>query len=177
MAETNPGKNRFLNSKTMLALGIALLVLIVAAFSFLNRDKTGLREGTLVVKAGDSILGSFTIDDLRQLPAVEKKMTINSTKGSTDNEFTCVPMLDVLNSIDPDLPQRYQTILTRGVDNYTSGVNMSEVLQPDNVYIAYADYGKPLKTKTGEDGSMRVIICNDDYGQRYITWLVSLELQ
>lgn len=177
MAEANPVKRTRLNAKTVMALGIALLVLIVAVFSFLNRDKTGLREGTLAVKAGDSILGNFTIDDLRQLPAVEKKMTINSTKGKTDNEFTCVPLLAVLNSIDPELTQRYRKILTRGVDNYTSGVNMSEVLQPDNVYIAYADYGKPLQTKTGQDGSMRIIVCNDDYGQRYTMWLVSLELQ
>lgn len=177
MAEANAGKRTLLNSKTILALGIALLVVIVAVFSFLNRDKTGLLEGTVVVKAGDSVLGSFTIDDLRQLPAVEKKMTINSTKGNTENEFTCVSLLAVLNSIDPGLTQRYQKILSRGVDNYTSGVNMSEVLQPDNVYIAYADYGKPLKTKTGEDGSMRIVICNDDYGQRFTMWLVSLELQ
>ena len=177
MAEENPEKNRFFNSKTILPLVIALLVVVVAVFSFLNRDKTGLREGTVVVKAGEAVLGSFTIDDLRQMPAVEKKMTINSSKGNTDNEFTCVSMLAVLNSIDPELTQKYQKIVTRGVDNYTSGMNMSEVLQPDNVYIAYADYGKPLKTKSGEDGSVRIIICNDDYGQRYTMWLVSLELQ
>lgn len=177
MTETTPVKNSFFNSKTILALGIVALVLIVGVFSYLNRDKTGLQEGTVVVKAGDATLGSFTIDDLRQMPAVEKKMTINSSKGNTDNEFTCVSMLNVLNSIDPGLTQKYQKIVTKGVDNYISGVNMSEVLQPDNVYIAYADYGKPLKTKAGKDGSMRIIICNDDYGQRYTMWLVSLELQ
>ncbi len=177
MAEANPGKNKFFNSKTILALGVALLVLIVAVFSFLNRDKTGLQEGTVVIKAGGNILRSFTMADLRQLPAVEKKMTIHSSQGNTENEFTCVPLLAVLNSIDPELTQRYEKILTKGVDNYTSGVDMSEVLQPDNVYIAYADHGRPLKTKTGEDGSMRIIISNDDYGQRFTRWLVSLELQ
>lgn len=176
MAEVNPEGKRLFNSKTILALGIVLLVVAVAVFSFLNRDETGLREGTVVVKAGDSILGSFTVADLLQLPAVEKKMTIRSSQGNTENEFTCAPMLAVLNSIDPELTQRYRKIITRGADNYTSGLNMSEVLQPDNVYIAYADYGKPLKIKTGGDGSMRIIICNDEYGQRLARWLVSLEL-
>jgi DMSO/TMAO reductase YedYZ molybdopterin-dependent catalytic subunit len=177
MAETNPEKKMFFNSKTILALGIVLLVVVVVVFSFLNRDETGLQEGTVVIKAGGATLGSFTLADLRQLPEVEKKMNIHSSQGNTEHEFTCVPLLAVLNSIDPELTQRYEKILTKGVDNYTSGFNMSEVLQPDNIYIAYADYGKPLKTKTGGDGSMRVIICNDDYGQRFTMWLVSLELQ
>lgn len=177
MAETNPEKNRLFNAKTIMALGIALLVVIVALFSFLNRDKTGLQEGTVAVKAGDAVLGSFTIADLQQFPAVEKKMTIHSSKGNTENEFTCASLLAVLNSIDPGLTQRYEKIITKGVDNYTSGMDMSEVLQPDNVYIAYADHGRPLKTKSGEEGSMRIIISNDDYGQRQTMWLVSLELQ
>jgi DMSO/TMAO reductase YedYZ molybdopterin-dependent catalytic subunit len=177
MVEASVEKGKFLNSKKILVLVIVLLALIVAVFSFLNRDQTGLKEGTLVIRAGETVLGSLTIADLQKLPAVEKKMTINSTKGDTENEFTCTPLSAVLNSIDPEITRNYKKIVTRGVDNYTSGVDMSEVLQPDNVYIAYADYGKPLKTKIGEDGSMRIIICNDSFGQRFTMWLVSLELQ
>lgn len=177
MVEASVGEGGFFSSKKILIMVIALLALIIAVFSFLNRDKTGLKEGTVVIKAGDTTIGSFTIADLQKLPAVEKKMTINSSQGNSENEFTCVPMLAVLNSIDPGLTQKYKKIINKGVDNYTSGVDMSEVLQPDNVYIAYADHGKPLKTKTGEDGSMRIIICNDDYGQRFTRWLVGMELQ
>jgi DMSO/TMAO reductase YedYZ molybdopterin-dependent catalytic subunit len=177
MGETSVEKDNFINSKKTLVLVIVLLVPIIAAFSFLNRDKNGLKEGTVVIKAGDITLGSFTVADLQKLPAVEKKMTIHSAQGNTENDFTCAPLLAVLNSIDPVLTQKYKKIITKGIDNYTSGINMSEVLQPDNVYIAYADHGKPLKTKTGGEGSMKVIICNDEFGQRFTNWLVSLELQ
>lgn len=177
MAETGAERDRGLHSGKMLVWVIGLLVLIIAVLLLLNRSQTGLREGTVVVTAGGAALGSFTIDDLRKLPAVEKKIKINSTKGDTDNEFTCTPLLAVLNSIDPSLTRKYGRIVTRGADNYTSGVYMSEVLQPDNVYIAYADRGKPLQTRTGEDGSLRIIVCNDQFGQRFTMWLVSLELQ
>lgn len=161
----------------MLFGGIVLLILIVAAFSFLNREKSSPKEGTLLIKAGDTILGSFTGADLRKLPATERKMTIHSTKGNTVHNYTGTPLLAVLNSIDPALTRKYTRIISKGVDNYTSGLDMEEVLQPDNVYIIYADSGRPLKTKTGGDGSMRLIICNDEFGQRFINWLVSLELQ
>jgi DMSO/TMAO reductase YedYZ molybdopterin-dependent catalytic subunit len=177
MAEAGAKRDRGLHPGKMLISGIGLLVVIIAVLSFLNRGQTGLQEGTVVVTAGGATLGSFAIDDLRKLPAVEKKMRINSTRGDTDNEFTCTPLLGVLNSIDPSLTRKYERIVTRGADNYTSGVYMSEVLQPDNVYIAYADHGKPLQTRTGEDGSLRIIVCNDQYGQRFTMWLVSLELQ
>ena len=77
MAETNPEKKLFFNSKTILALGFVLLVVVVTVFSFLNRNETALQEGTVVIKAGGTTVGSFTLADIRQLPAVEKKMTIH----------------------------------------------------------------------------------------------------
>ncbi|MCG9967281.1 molybdopterin-dependent oxidoreductase [Pelotomaculum terephthalicicum JT] len=177
MVETSVDTSKSAKSKKRLVLGIIFLLLVIAVFSFLNHDKTGLKEGKLVIKAGDTILGSFTIADLRKLSAVEKKMTIHSAQGNTDNYFTCTPLLAVLNSIDPALAQNYKRIVVKGIDGYTSGLDMSEVLQPDNVYVVYADYGKPLKTKAGEDGSLRIIICNDEFGQRSVKWLVSMELQ
>jgi DMSO/TMAO reductase YedYZ molybdopterin-dependent catalytic subunit len=177
MVKTSVGKGNFLNSKKILVLGMVLLVLLIALFSFLNRDRTGLNEGTVVIKAGNVTLGSFTIDDLQKITAVEKKMTIHSTQGNTVHDFTGTPLLAVLNSIDPALTQKYKKIIAKGIDNYTSGMDMAEVQQPDNVYIVYADSGKPLKTKTGGEGSMQVIIGNDEFGQRFTNWLVSLELQ
>ena len=165
------------NSNKILVLGIVLLVLIIAVFSFINRDQTVLKEGTLVIKTGETTLKSLTIADLQKLPVVKKKKTIHSTQGNTGNDFICTPLLAVLNSIDPALTQKYKKIVSRGVDNYTSVIDMSEVLQQDNVYIVYADSGKPLKTKTGGVGSMKVIICNDKFGQRFTNWLVSLELE
>ncbi|ACV64202.1 hypothetical protein Dtox_3483 [Desulfofarcimen acetoxidans DSM 771] len=177
MVETNVGKGDLFNLNKLLAAVIVLLFLCIAFFSFLNHDGAVLKEGTLVIKAGETGLGSLSIADIRKLPAVEKKMTVHSGLGNTESDFTCTPLLAVLNSIDQDLTQKYKKIIAKGIDNYTSVIDMSEVLQPDNVYIAYADFGKPLKTKTGGEGSMKIIICNDEFGQRFTNWLVSLELQ
>lgn len=119
MVETSVEKGNLFNSYKTLVLGIVSLVLIIAVFSLLNRDQTGLKEGTVVIKAGDSAVGSLTIADLQKLTVVEKKMTIHSTRGNTRNDFTCTPLLAVLNSIDPTLTKKYKKIVTRGIDNYT----------------------------------------------------------
>jgi hypothetical protein len=176
MAEAGIKKGSSLKSRLLIA-GIVLLCLLVAAFSFLNRDRTGLKEGTVVIKAGDNTLSSFTVEDLQKLPVIEKKTTIHSSRGSTEHSFTGTPLAAVLSSVDPALTQNYIKVVARGIDGYSSVINMSEVLQPDNVYIVYADSGRPLKTKTGGEGSMQVIISGDEFGQRFTYWLVSLELQ
>ncbi|MGI5880568.1 MAG: hypothetical protein ACOX6L_08245 [Syntrophomonadaceae bacterium] len=163
--------------KKLLISGILLLAVIVVVFSFLNRSQDNLQEGQLLITAGDSELALLTITDLQQLPAVEKKMVINSSRGKSEHQFTCTELRQVLDSIDSGLTTRYDRIITRGIDNYTSGLEMSEVWQPDNVYIAWADGGKPLKTKTGQEGSMRIIIMADEFGQRFTNYLVSIELE
>jgi len=167
-----------INRPVKLLLGfIILLILVIALFAYLNRSPDQVREGTLTVKAGGKTVDVLSIADLKKLPAVQKNMVIHSGQGNTENYFTGTSLLAILHSIDPTLTQRYKKIVTKGIDNYTSGLDMSEVMQPDNVYIVYADHGQPLTTKTGQPGSLRIIICNDDYGQRYTKWLVSLELQ
>jgi len=190
MPENNADESKVkgISNKKWLALGVGLLVLIIAVCSYLTRE-SGPQEGTVVIKAGADTLGSFTVADLRKLPAVEKKVVVQSNCGnncgnSSDSgeniieyDFTGTPLLTVLNSIDPGLAQKHKKIITRGVDYYSQVLEMSEVLQPDNVYIVYADNGKSLPTKAGGEGSLQAVVCGDKSGQRFTNWLVSLELQ
>jgi hypothetical protein len=186
--------------------GVLLLLIAVAVLGYLNYKaisgvSAGLPEGEISVTAmgtgavgasgpgstpasgyqagapGTVTLKVLTIDDLRKLPAVEKRMTIPSSRGTTKHDFTGTSLLGVLDSIDPGLTRKYTRIVTRGADGYTSVIGMSELLLPDNVYLVYEDFGKPLPTRTGKDGAVQVIICSDQFGRRFTNWLVNLELQ
>ncbi|MDD3652579.1 MAG: molybdopterin-dependent oxidoreductase [Desulfotomaculaceae bacterium] len=170
-------ESKAVDQKKILFVVIALLVIIIAVFAFLNRSNENLREDQILIKSGDTVFGVLTVADLQKLPAAQKKMVVQSTSGMTKHEFTGVSLLDALNSIDTGLTQKYSRIITKGIDNYTSGVEMDEVLRPNNVFIVYADYGQPLKTKTGGEGAMRIIIYQDEFGQRFTNFLTSLELQ
>lgn len=189
MGETSVDLNKGNNSKKWLVWGVIILVLIIAVSWYFSRDKGGLKEGTVVIKAGDAILGTFKVADLKKLPAVEKKMVITancssdcksaSGDGGNNNEhnYTGTSLLAVLNSIDPGLTQKYKKVITRGIDYYSQVMEMSEVQQPDNVCIVYSDYGQPLKAKAGGNGSLSLVVCSDQSGLRFTNWLVSLELQ
>jgi len=43
--------------------------------------------------------------------------------------------------------------------------------------LVYEDNGKPLKSKTGKEGTMRVVILNDIFGQRFTNFLVEMQLE
>lgn len=156
---------------------IIILLFVIILLSYFNLQGEKLEEGRIRVKAGDHIIGEITIDEVKKLPAVNKKLVINSTAGLSKHNFTGVALYEVFNQMDPAIVKNYNRVITRGVDNYVSGLNMEEVLESNNVFLVYADNGKALKSKSGREGTMRIIILNDPYGQRFTNYLAEIELE
>jgi len=165
-----------LTNKTIVII-ITCLTVIVGIFLYLNSRQERLDEGEIRIKAGNNILGVVTLEDVKQLPVVKKKLAINSTLGITKHQFTCTPLSEVFNKIDPNIVNEYKKVIAIGVDNYASAIKMDEVLEKNNVYLVYEDNGKPLKSKIGEEGTMRVVILNDVFGQRFTNFLVEMRLE
>lgn len=165
------------NKNKILGLGIIGLILVVGIFACLNRSYQGLPEGQILLTADGQKIAVLTVEDLKKLAVVQKKIVIHTSRGNEEHEYTMTPLLDVLDRIDPQLTAKYGRLVTKGSDNYTSGVDMAEVLEPDNVYLAYLDHGQPLKTKDGRAGSLQIVICKDLSGQRFTQYLVSIDLQ
>jgi len=164
------------NSNRMLLAAILVLIVIIGVFGYLNSRGEKLPEGSIRVKAGTNVLGDITLNEVKKLPVVNKKMVIDSSSGFTKHKFTCTPLLGVMNHLDPQIAKRYHKLITRGTDNYTSVIKMEEVVSSNNVFLVYADNGKPLKGRTGQD-TMRIVIINDMFGQRFTNYLVEIELE
>lgn len=163
--------------KIVVTVIVILLVMLISIFGYLNVKREKLEEGNIRFKAGNDVIAEITLDEVKKLPAVNKKMVINSTSGLTKHNFTGTPLREVFNYIDPEIMKRYERVITRGVDNYTSGVDMEEVLKKNNVFLVYADNGTSLKSKTGTEDTMRIVILNDPYGQRFTNYLVEMQLE
>ena len=166
-------------NKNMLVFGlIILLAVAVGVLSAFNRsDKSDLHEGTLRIMANDKLIANITITDLKKLPSVNKNLTVSTSKGKEMHRYTGVPLLAVLQTCKGDVTEKYSGIIARGMDGYTSSVKMDELLIPDNVYLMYADNGKPMETMKHKSGSLQIVICNDAFGQRFTKYLVELKLE
>lgn len=156
---------------------VVLLIILLIGSGYLNLQEERLEEGKIRLKAGNDIIAEITLDEVKKLPVVNKKMYIDSTAGLSKHNFTCTPLLEVFNYINPEIVNKYSRVITRGTDNYTSGVNMEEVLEKNNVLLVYADNGEALKSKTGIEDTMRIVILNDVFGQRFTNYLVELQLE
>lgn len=134
-------------------------------------------NGKLAVRAYGTVLGEITLEEIKQLPAVERVLTIHSTAGTSEHRFTGTLLYNVLQAVDPALTEEYDLLMTVGVDEYCSGIEMREVLKENAVYLVYADQGQPLPRKDGSPGGMRVIILDDFYGQRFTNYLLEVDLE
>ena len=134
-------------------------------------------NGVLTVRAYGLVLGEIALEQIQALPSVERRITIHSTAGETEHRFTGVLLSQVLNAVDPALTEEYDLIMTVGVDDYCSGIKMSEALKENAVYLVYADNGQPLPQKDGDPGGFRVIILDDFFGQRFTNYMLEIVLE
>jgi len=124
------------------------------------------------------VLGEVTLDQIREMPSVKRTMTIRSaSEGTTAHSFRGTLLSNVLAAVDPDILNEYEWVQPIGVDDYMSKISMEEVLAENNVYVMYEDNGKPLETKKGKPGAMRVVVLDDIFGQRFTNYLIEIVLE
>ena len=152
------------------------------AVPYMVRFEPGTGEGPtetgrLAVRAYGVVLGEISLDQIRGLPSVRRTMSIHSSAGVTQHSFRGALLSDVLDLLDPALKERYRWLRTVGVDEYMSDINMEEVRAENNVFLMYEDNGEPLLMKNGEPGSMRVVVLDDMFGQRFTNYLLEIVLE
>ena len=133
--------------------------------------------GSLAVRAYGLVLAEVSLDEIRELPAVKRTMSIHSSAGVTQHSFRGTLLSNVLDYIDPGLTEEYHRVLAVGVDNYISGISMDEVLAENNVFVMYEDNDELLLKKNGEPGAMRIVVISDIFGQRFTNFLLEIVLE
>ena len=134
--------------------------------------------GNIDVYDGEKLVGTLTIDDLRTLDIYRRQLVIHSSMdGDTTHDFRGVRLSDAIGLLDSELLRKSGSISAVGTDGYAAEVGMEEVLMENNVYIMFEDYDKPIQSISGKDGALRLIILNDDFGQRFANYLKEIRFE
>jgi len=146
------------------------------------RFEPGLGEGpketkSLVFRAYGLVLGEISLEDIRALPSVKRTMSIHSSAGITQHSFRGTLLSAALDFIDPQLTKDYKWAMAIGVDDYISGIDMSEILAENNVFIMYEDNDEALPQKNGQPGALRIVVLDDVFGQRFTNYLLEIVLE
>ena len=146
----------------IIAVILLVLALGILALAYFNRLQSAAPYGTITIKNQEQVVAVLTMEEIRALPRVEKKVTINSaSEGKSTDVWAGVSMEDVLDHADPRLLENAQQVLTRAEDGFVSALKPAEILGSDDVLIAYETNGESLKGKAqGGLGPFRLILAN-----------------
>lgn len=157
----------------------AAIIILCAALVAVLRPKAAppTENGAITVTDGTTVLGTVSLEEIKEMPSVKRRVAVNSTSGNSVHDFRGTLMSNVLNSVNPHIVEEFSSVLPVGSDAYMSGISMDEVTAENRVYIMYEDNGEPIERRDGSQGGMRVVVVGDVFGQRFTNYLSELRLQ
>lgn len=159
-------------------VGLALIVLI---FGFFNRenvkDKAEIHEKREIIIKSEEGEYKFNLDEISELGEEEFTADLKSSgKAAETNIYTGVPVKNIFGEKDMEIKRDLQIIVT-SVDGYVVALESDEILEEDNVYLAYKENGELLKTREdGGSGPYQLIIREDQFSQRWCKHVVEILL-
>lgn len=165
---------------TTIIIGVILLLLIaVAVLALLNRGEGQLVGGQIEVFVQGESAAMLTPEDIYALPSVEVyKKIVSSGQENQEGTFTGVYLAELLDAATPGWQENAAQVICRAEDNFISSFALDEVLAPESVLVAYALDGELLTGKDqGGKGPFRLVVLDDEFGNRSTYWLCRVEVE
>ncbi len=168
--------------KKIILIILAVFALLIAIFALLNFNSisnigSNKIDSTILFKTKDKdyIVGFDLID---KLDSEEFEAVVRSNgKKSKTVMYTAVKLVDILDSLNIDYKSTNKAIV-KAEDAYISAVSIDDINIDGNVYIAYKMNGKYLKSRQdGGEGPFQLIIRKDNFSQRWVKYVIEVELQ
>ena len=165
--------------KRIIFIILGALAIIIGGLALLNRPEGQLDAAQLEIYLAGNLAATFTMDQVKALPAIElQKEIVSSSQENQSGLFTGVALRTLLDAADPDWQSYGDMVSTRASDGFVSAFSVEEVAADDNIMVAYAIDGQPLGTQAeGGVGPFRIVIRDDEFGNRSTYWLCRLEVQ
>ncbi|MDR0886679.1 MAG: molybdopterin-dependent oxidoreductase [Clostridiales Family XIII bacterium] len=174
-------KTNFKKSNLIIVISIVILIVAIAILSLINRNMMRLPDSGdgLLLFSGNKTIKEYTLNDIKNLPHIDVTKSIASGKHEDESGvFTGVPLETLLSDAASDWQGKYTEFIFKAEDGFTSSAFASDIEKGENVLVVYAKDGKPLKTKAdGGNGPLRIVIVQDEFGNRSTYYLKSIELK
>lgn len=170
-----------MKSKDRLAIGIIVLFgLAMVALGAVNSCATDQKlEGALEIYLNGEKVATMSSTDLSALKSSTFKAVIrSSSEGTSEAEFTGVLVYDIATKAVPGIADGFKAIIVKAEDGYQTVLSKDEALLKDNAYICFLMNGAPIKGKLQKGhGPLRLIIRNDEFGQRWVKYVNRIEIR
>jgi hypothetical protein len=162
---------------------LCILAAVIGVTAFFNADglaekKEMQKNALLTIKVDGKEVKTINMEFIKELGEVEFNANLKKNgKAPIEKTYIGVPLIKVLEACDVDMEGKTQ-VIAKAVDGYNSALNADEVLDEENIYVAYKEDGEFLGTKEdGGSGPYKVIISKDKFSQRWCKFLTEVEVK
>ncbi len=155
-----------------------IIVIFIAALLYSSFSSEEKNAGSLDVIINSELLATFTAEQILALERVEIEKEIVS--GSQENQYgtyTGTALHTLLDAADPNWQDGTRYVTVTAEDDFCVNFNADEVIGSDNIMVVALYNGEPLLgRKDGDKGPLRIVVRDDEFGNRSIYWLVRVEV-
>ncbi len=175
-------KDNTKNKKNIIIIAV-ILVIMAAAIAILlciNASQgTDVERGHVAVTQNGEIVKEFTMEDIEQMEYTEfYKKIVSSSSKDVEGTFRGPTLADVLTAADENILDGAENIIVRSEDDFVSQFSVDEIMQKDNIILAYSVDGESLgDMDNGGSGPYRVVINEDAFGNRSAMYVCELEVE
>ena len=164
------------NTKIALLVFLILVVAVVPLYIYTRPDNAS-EPSSLQIKGYVANPETLTLAQLEAYPSMTLQVTLTSSSRTQDNgnfTYTGVLLKDLLQ--DAQTNSNSSSVFVQAQDGYGTTLTMHEA-QSQNTIIAYQKDGTALtQLKDGGEGPLRLIIGDDQYAQRWVRGVASIEI-
>lgn len=167
-------------SSYILIAVIVVLATAAAVLAWLNwRSMAGREPATLVIKAGGEEVGSIALEEIEALGGEEFTAVLRSSgKAPEESVYTGLPLLQVVEAVQPGLIDADSVITVKALDGYAVTYSGEEMLRENHIYLVWLKDGKPLGSKSsGGMGPLLVIPRQHEFGQYWCKFAAEVDIR
>jgi len=164
--------------KTSKIILILIFLLIAAAIPlYFYTHSAPMPEGTLQITGNVGTPIDITLSQLQTYMSLTVQASVSSSSQPQDNgvfNYTGVLLSTLLQRAG--VSANATSVYVQASDGYGTTISMQEALSQKTI-IAYEKDGASLTAlKSGGEGPLRLIIGNDQYAQRWVRGVVSIQV-
>lgn len=152
---------------TIILLGTIFLISYRLWLPTIKDQKAALEKEEILIISKDEKI-TITLEDLIDSGEEFEAILDTSTTNASIHNYMGVELKDIFSSRNIDIEDKKVIILT-GADGYSVAYSIDEVLEDENVYIAYMENEKYI--------SYQSIITSDLFSNRRCKWLTKIEVR
>lgn len=155
---------------------VALVIAIIPLYPLVH--VTSAPSGYLQITGNVDRTLNMTVNEIEAMPSTTVRATLVSSDTPSDDgtfNYTGVTLWSLLQHAG--VPSNATYVVVYGSDGYQADLTIKEIENNPKIIVAYMQDGQYMQPESkGGLGPLRLIVSTDTYAQRWVYWVVEIQV-